>query len=591
MTLSDFDQLNAGGDPERDTSHRSATAIGSVRQTLFMRAPPVALALLLTACSVTAPPAPSSTASRPGGTVVFAWQQPETLNPLYSTGTQTNALAYRLAVEGLVGIDPDGQPFAALAERVPSMATGDVTLEGGAMQVRYALRSGVTWSDGAPFTSADVAFTWRTIMSDPKVATREGYELIARIDAPDERTAVVRYRTVYPAYATRFDAILPRHLLDGADQATKDAYGRAPLGTGPFRITEHVAGDHLTAERNPRYRVSGRPYLDRVIVRFVPSVEAAKAQLRAGEADGMGSLAESDVVDLERDGAITIASAPAPSVEALAFNLARPGDPADAAQPHPVLADLAVRRALLLATPKELIARQLLFDRARPGTSEIPIGWAAPAGLAQESYDPDRARRLLDDAGWSAGNDGIRRKGGVRAALRIVSTTGNRLREQVEQVLVDEWRAIGVELTIRNVPNATLTAAWSAGGVRKRGDFDIVLALAGLGIGSADPQVYLAQRHRCASIPRQENGGAGANYERFCDPRVDGLLGDAGATLDLAARKSAYGEVLRIVNEQVVAIWLYDRGRYDAFRSRVGGYRSNGWDVVTWNAQDWFVRN
>src|SRR5437867_3990053 len=98
-----------------------------------MRAPLVALALLLIGCTVTVPPPPSSTAPKPGGTVVFAWQQPETLNPLYSTGTQTNALAYRLAVEGLVGIDPDGQPFAALAERVPSVATGDVTLDGGGM--------------------------------------------------------------------------------------------------------------------------------------------------------------------------------------------------------------------------------------------------------------------------------------------------------------------------------------------------------------------------------------------------------------------------------------------------------------------------
>lgn len=551
----------------------------------------IALVVLLSACAPPATPATLPETRAAGGTVVLAWQQPETLNPLYSTGTQTNALVYRLAVEGLVGVGPDGAPFSVLAERVPSLATGDVRIDGGAMEVRYRLLPGVRWSDGEPVTSADVAFTWRTIMTDAKVATREGYELIERVDTPDDRTAVVRYRVLYPAYATRFDAILPRHLLDGADQTTKDRYGRLPLGTGPFRITEHVSGDHVTAERNTRYRVSGRPYLDRVIVRFVSSVEAAKAQIRAAEVDAMASLAESDAAELERDTAIRIVGAQSPSVEALAFNLARSGDPADPVQPHPVLGELAVRRALLLATPKQLIAKQLLFDRVRPGTSEVPVGWAAPADLDQEGYDPLRARGLLDDAGWTVGPDGIRRKDAVRAALRIVSTTGNRLREQIEQVLVDEWRAIGVDLQIRNVPNATLTGSWSAGGLRKRGDFDVLLAQAGLGIGSTDPQAYLAQRHRCAAIPKQANGGAGANYERFCDARVDRLLDEAGATLDLARRKAAYADVLRMLNEQVVAIWLYDRGRYDAFRSRVAGYTSNGWDVVTWNSQDWYVRD
>src|SRR2546428_414319 len=428
----------------------------------------VAIALLSAGCAPATTPSFSTDAPRRGGTVVFAWQQPETLHPLYSTGTQTNALVYRLAVEGLVGIGPDGEPYPALAEEVPTTANGGVALTGGVMTVRYRLREGITWSDGAPLTAEDVRFTWRTITSDPRVATREGYDQIDAIDVADLRTAIVRYRGIYPAYATRFDALLPRHLLEGA----------------------------------------------------VPVV-----------------------------------------------------------------------RALVRGTRKAGIVEKLLLGRAGAGTSGIPVGWAAAPGLAQEPYDPDAARRMLEDAGWRAGADGIRRKGDVRAAVRMVSTTGNKLREQVEQVLVDEWRAVGVEATIRNVPSSVLTAGWQSAGIRKRGDFDVLLANAGLGIGSTDPQSYLAQRHRCASIPRAENQGAGANYERFCDERVDRLLDEAGATLDLARRRAAYAEVLRVLNERVVAIWLFDRGRYDAFRSRIGGYRSNGWDVVTWNAQEWFVRD
>jgi len=548
----------------------------------------LAAALLASAC---APPQGSSTTGAPtaprrGGTVVFAAQEPETLHPFRSTGTQTNALVYRLAVEGLTAASPDGSPRAVLALDVPTVANGAVRLlSDGTMTVQWTLRPDLRWSDGTPLTSADVRFTWRAVMTDPRSATREGYELIGDIDTPDERTAIVRYRAIDAAYATRFDALLPRQLLDGAGDAALAAYTRAPLGTGPFRITEFVSGDHVTAERNERYRVAGRPYLDRVIFRFVASVEAAKAQLRAGEIDAAGSLGEVDAAELEGDPQIRVTSVPSPAVETLAFNLQRAGTTA----PHPVLGDVAVRRALVRATPKSLLVDKLLYGRTRPGNSEIPIGWAARAGIAQESYDPIIAAKLLDDSGWLRAADGIRTRDGVRMSLRVVSTTGNKLREQIEQVLVDEWRALGVELRIANVPSAVLTAAWQSNGVRKRGDFDLLLAQAGLGVTSPDPQSYLAQRHRCDAIPRAENNGAGSNYERFCDARVDRLLDDAGRTLDRDLRRGVYGEVLGILNEAAIAIWLYDRGRYDAFRTRVLGYAPNGWDVATWNSAEWYA--
>ena len=552
----------------------------------------VAIGLLASGCAA-APSAPSTTspttaaAPRRGGTIVFAAQEPETLHPFRSTGSQTNALVYRLAVEGLTAVAPTGTPRAVLALDVPTVANGGVRLEAdGTMSVRWTLRPDLRWSDGTPLTSADLRFTWRSVMTDPRATTREGYDLITDIETPDERTALVRYRAIDAAYASRFDAVLPRHVLEGATEAAVAAYSRAPLGTGPFRITEFVSGDHVTAERNERYRVTGQPYLDRVIFRFVASVEAAKDQLRAGEVDAAGSLSEADAAALESDPAIRVTSVPSPAVETLSFNLMRPGSATD---PHPALSDVSVRRALIHATPKALIVEKLLYGRTRPGTSEIPIGWASPGGLVQESFDPDKASRLLDEAGWRRADDGVRAKGGTRLSLRIVSTTGNKLREQIEQVLVDAWRAVGVELRIANVPSAVLTGSWQSNGVRKRGDFDLLLAQAGLGVTSPDPQSYLSQRHRCDAIPRAENSGAGANYERFCDARVDRMLDDAGRTLDRERRRDLYGEVLGILNERAVAIWLYDRGRYDAFRTRIVGYAANGWDVATWNASEWYA--
>ena len=174
-------------------------------------------------------------------------------------------------------------------------------------------------------------------------------------------------------------------------------------------------------------------------------------------------------------------------------------------------------------------------------------------------------------------------------SLKLVGTTGNALRERIEQVLVDEWKAIGVEIRIANVPSSVLTASYAAGGVRKRGAFDLLIANAGLGTAGSDPIGYFTQRHRCASIPSAANSGAGANYERYCDPATDRSIADAAATLDREQQRERLGPALTNVSYQVIDILLYDRGRLDAYRTRLHGVRSNGWDQVTWNVEEWWV--
>ena len=542
------------------------------------------VALVVASCAVPAQPGNSPDAS--GGTVILAWQEPPTLDPLYSTGTATVATITALAVEGLVRVNPEGDPEAVLVNAVPTLANGGVRIHGNEMEVTYRLRGGLTWSDGEPLTSEDIRYTWQAVMSDPKVTSREGYDLIGAIELPDALTAVVRYRQIYAGYLTRFDAILPGHLLRDKGDAPRLAYGRLPLGTGPFRIVAFASGEHVVAQRNERYRTPGRPLLDTVIFRFVPSLEVAKAQLRAGEVDVALNVSEADAIELERAG-LRLDSAPSPTLEALSFNTVDPREP-DTARPHPVLGDRAVRRALLLATPKQELIDRLLGGLAVPGRSEIPLGWSADRSIVQERADPAAAARTLDDAGWALGADGVRTKAGIRAKIAIMSTTGNRLREQIQQVLIDRWRDVGVEATIRNIPSSALTASWSSGGARKRGEFDIVLANLGLGSsGATDPQAYLSQRHRCDAIPRGQNRGAGSNFERFCDPRIDRLLEEAGRTIDQQRRREAYARVNAIVNEQVLAIWLYEKARINAFGPKIVGDRANVWSVATWNIEDW----
>src|SRR6266851_9737403 len=149
-----------------------------------------AIAALLASCGHE----PEGSPLPAGGTVVVAWQEPATLDLLYAPGVQSAATIARVAVEGLVGVGPDGNELPVLAREVPTVANGGVVLsaDGKSMSVRYRLRDGVKWSDGAAFTSADVRFTWRSIMSDPKVSTREGYDRIDDVEIPDPLTAIVR---------------------------------------------------------------------------------------------------------------------------------------------------------------------------------------------------------------------------------------------------------------------------------------------------------------------------------------------------------------------------------------------------------------
>jgi peptide/nickel transport system substrate-binding protein len=528
-----------------------------------------------------------------GGTLTVAvWQEPNTLYPYYATQT-VSTLVYEIALEGLVQVTPEGNYQAALASEVPTIANGGVKIaaDGKRMDVTYHLKPNLKWADGQPLSSDDIKFTWQAIMNDPKVTTRGGYDQMTGIDTPDRLTAVVHYGSIYAAYASRFSSsagqpILPKHVLEKEADISKSDFVRTPFGTGPFKITEFKSADHITAERNPNYREAGKPYLDRIIFRSVPSREVALAQLQAGEVGAMWNLLEAQLPALEKQPDIKVRAVPGPSVERLEFNLAKPGNPADPAVPHPVLGDINMRHALVLATPKKRLIDKLLFGKATVAQSTLSIGWAAPRDVHQEDYDPAKAKQLLDQAGWVPGPDGTRVKNGVRASLKITTTTGDQIREEIEQVLIDEWRQIGVALEVSNVPSSVLFGSWSANAPRKKGNFDINMYASSPDI---DPQETVAQRFACDNIPRPQNNGAGFNYYRYCDSQTDQLIQQAGSTVDQDKRKQLYASISKRVNDAQISVWLYNRSNIDAYRIDVGGYKDNGWDNLTWNTQDWFV--
>jgi len=570
----------------------------------------VVLALTAAACAsgsggddAGAEPAPTTTAAESGGgdttaptettappaeeagsiLTVGLFQEPDNLNPFLAVQTASR-IVRDLVIEGLVGADPDGNYVSELAE-VPSVADGTISEDG--LTVTYNLLPGLTWSDGDPFTSRDVQFTWETVM-DPAnaVTTTTGYELIESIEIPDDTTVIVTYNELYSPALSLFsipEAILPAHVLEGQSLADSD-FNRTPEGTGPYMVTEWSSGQSIILDANPNYRVPDRPLIDRIVFKIIPDQNAGIAQMRTGDIDAFWNI-DTAVIDQFTDmEGVTVQVTPSSNVEYLGLNLSAGSDPAD---PHFAFSDPNVRQALAMAIDRTPIIEDLLGGLSEAATSPIGLGWASPEGLSNPEYDPAGAIALLEESGWVDSGDGIREKGGERLTLEISTPSGQQVRELTEQVLQEQFKAVGIELMINNVPAATLFGNWGENGKLQRGDFDIVMDTWGPDL---DPAGFLQILFRSSSIP-EDPGGQGWNFFRLKNDTLDAAIDAGASTLDIEVRKAEYRTVVEEILAAGVYIPLYKRSKLDAFSAAVSGYAPNPWGEFTWNAADWTIDN
>jgi peptide/nickel transport system substrate-binding protein len=563
---------------------------------------------------VTATPEPG------GGQIVYAlYQEPQILNPFVFTQTAAGEAAQPV-VEGLVAVDPDGNFFPELAEEVPTIANGLVSEDG--LQVTYNLKQDVLWSDGKPFTCNDVLFTFRAVVHPLSGAvSTTGYDQITlpadiaqMIEDPeaevetdpadgggvvcvDDHTVQINFEEFYAPYLTLFDYVMPAHATGDPAEMQKWVYNWHPIGTGPYRIQEWVSGDHITYVANENYRdYPNKPNVEKLIVRIIPSREVGKALIRTGEIDVLWDLSEADVPEFESEADINVNIRPGPGTERLVLNLADPeldatDDPVN--NPHWALGDLRVRQAIELAIDKQFINEQLLYGLAKVGTNELNNGWAV-VELPDSSYDPDQAIALLEEAGWTdEDGDGVRECNGCPYAeagrpltLKIQTTTGNKLREETEQVLLEMLGEVGIELFIENVPSSVLFGSWASGAFRKHGQYDLLMYTTS---DNVDPQSQVAGYFHKDSIPTEANGGSGFNYSRWVNEEFSELVDQAGSTPDLEKRKEFYRQAMEILSAELPHIYLYDRNDIHLSRSRVQGFEVNPWSNQTWNAADWTV--
>jgi len=308
--------------------------------------------------------------------IIALYQEPQILNPYIATQTASGEV-YSGIIEGLIETDSAGNYYPVLVKELPTVDNGGVVLEGDVLTVKYNLLEDVLWSTGQPFTCDDVLFTWEAVMHpDSGSVSTSNFVNITNVECTDDLTAVVTYEPFFAPYLETFPAILPRHATGAPEEMQKWVYNWNPVGTGPFKMAEWVPGDHITMVKNENFRgYPDTPYLDKVVVRITPSREVGMAMIQTGEVDFLWDLIEGVVPDLEGKPGVVLNIGAGLGTERLVLNLSDPAvdatdDPIN--NPHPLLGDLNVRKAIEASINKDELNEILLFGAQRNTISGGP---------------------------------------------------------------------------------------------------------------------------------------------------------------------------------------------------------------------------
>lgn len=475
-----------------------------------------------------APPV-SATPVRGGTLTVAIPVEPVHLNVAFSTQGGTSEISPKI-FDSLLAFDLDNQPRGGLAE------SWEISDDG--LSYTFHLRPGVTWHDGVPFTSDDVAFSleiWQKYNPRGKITFGQVTEVLT----PDPLTAIFRLSapspTLLQALSPRTAPVLARHSYPAEGDLAADPRNSAPIGTGPFRFQEWERGSHVVLLRNEAYWDQPRPFVDRLIIRTIPDAATASAALESGQVDASNHISLSNVVRLSKKDGLKVIDDPRGSVFRVGavvfeYNL-------DRAQ----FRDRRLREALAHAIDRDFIAKNLYFGYAQPTHSPLPPDfqpWHNP-DVPRYDFDLAKAEALLEDAGYKRDGDGIRLR------LTIDPAASSTVHLQIAQFLRGSFAKIGVDLVVRAEEFGQFVNR-----VYTKRDFDTALYFGAVG---PDPLVGVQRFYWSKSF---EPGVAFSNTANYANPEVDRLLEAAAIEVNTARRKALYDDFQAIVQTDLVRVPL-----------------------------------
>jgi peptide/nickel transport system substrate-binding protein len=529
------------------------------------------------------------------------WQGPTILNP-HLAGGNTNQLAARMCCEPLLTARADGTLIPVLAAEVPSKDNGGLHADG--KTVTYRLKKDVKWADGQPFTANDVVFTYEYITNTGTAAATLGAYLdLDRVEAIDPLTVRLTFKEPtggwYVPFTGNSGMIVPRQALQDSlgDGARNAPFNLKAFGTGPFMVTDFKPGDLLLMVANPYYREPSKPFFSDLLVKGGgDAVSAGRAVLETGEYDFAYNLqVEAQVLaQLVQGGKGALVTGPGGSVEQIWFNMADPnleidGERSSPNSKHPFLTDQRVREAMGLAIDRPTMAKQL-YGETGDATGNIlttPTNMNSPNTTVE--FNIDKANRILDEAGYERGGDGIRvTPQGARIHV-LYQTTTNSLRQKVQAIVKDGWQKIGIETELKSI-DAGVFFSSDPGNPDTNWHFYADVEMSTVPLDSPFPLRYMKTFY--GRVPERDwaqksNNWTGQNAMKWSDQEFNQLYDEVAIQTDPERARRTFVRMNDVVVNSYVAIPLVARKSVDAKSNALKGPDRGPFDAYNWNIADW----
>ena len=556
------------------------------------------LSLLLTSAIAACSDRAQRTNQNANSLKLLYWQAPTILNPHLSTGFKDSE-ASRITLEPLASFNNNGELIPFLAAEIPSVANGGVAADG--KSVTWKLKQNVKWSDGQPFTAQDVVFTYNFV-TNPEVASVSGgvYEVVSSVEAIDDYTVKINFKEVNPAWNLVFvgaeGMILPKHIYqnyNGANAREAPA-NLQPIGTGAYRVVEFKPGDTVIYEANPEFREAAQLGFEKVELKGGgDATSAARAVLQTSDADFAYNLqVEAKILqELEAAGKGKVVSNFGALMERLVINHTDPnratedGERSSVKFPHPFFSDRKVRQALTFAIDRKTIAEQLYGVTGQETANFLVAPQQYASSNTSYEYNPERAAKLLDEAGWKDTNgNGIRDKNGIEMSV-VFQTSVNPLRQKTQAIIKRDLQDLGFEVELKSI-DASVYFSSDPSSEDTVEHFYTDLQMYTTGNTNPDPGAYM-QFYLCESIPQKSNSWQGDNHARYCNEAYDNLWRESTQELDPKKREQLFIEMNDLLVDEVAVIPLVHRANVTAFSNDITGYELTPWDMRTWDIMNW----
>ena len=528
-------------------------------------------------------------------------QEFENFNPLIATMNATTIMS-KLVMRDLVTIDADGKWVPQLAKSIPSLENGGAKLVtvGGVKKIEavWEIQEAATWGDGKPVICDDYAFAIKVASAATvSVGEKEVYTQVEKVtvDPTNPKKCTFLYdKAKWDFHQLGTFHALPKHLEEkifnmyGAENGgyeknslyVKDPYN-VGLYNGPYLLQEIQLGDHVTFVPNPKWW--GEPAkIKKIIFKLIPNTGTLEANLRSGTIDMISTLG------MALDQALAFEKKV--KAETLPYNvLFQPStvyEHIDLNLDNAALKDVRVRKALNYSMNREELVTSLFEGKQSPAihsvTPKDPWFTDDPAKVTIYKYNPREAERLLDEAGWKPGADGIRTKGGKRLSFTLMTTAGNKTRELVQVYLQNKWKQVGIEVNSKNEP-----ARVFFGETTKKRAFDSMALFAWVSSPENSPKATFLS----TNIPSAKNGYSGQNQMGWINKKVDKLLLDLDLEFDHNKRVAIIHDVLKFYTDEVPVLPLYYRSDVAVIPTQLKGFRLTGHqfpetnEVEKWNLE------